>query len=103
MVSVIVTAYNVEAWIEEALHSVFNQSFPEIEVIVVEDCSTDNTRDVLAGIADSRLRVLYNRENMGAGASRRRGIEAARGEYILLLDGDDWLAEDYKAFITILL
>lgn len=95
MVSVIVTAYNVEAWIEEALHSVFNQSFPEIEVIVVEDCSTDNTRDVLAGIADPRLRVLYNRENIGAGASRRRGIEAARGEYILLLDGDDWLAEDY--------
>ena len=95
MVSIIITAYNVEAWIERAVASACNQTYGNTEVIVVEDCSTDGTRDILSAIAGNGVRVLYNPRNIGAGASRRRGIEAARGEYILLLDGDDWLEEDF--------
>ena len=95
MVSVVITAYNVEAWIEQCVLSVCKQSLDDIEIIVVEDCSTDGTRDILARIREPRLKVLYNNTNVGAGASRKRGIEAANGEYILLLDGDDWIDKDF--------
>lgn len=97
MVSIIVTAYNVEPWIDKAVLSACGQTFPDIEVIVVEDCSTDRTRDILAGISDPRLKVLHNSANVGAGTSRRRGIEAANGDYILLLDGDDWIDTGFIA------
>lgn len=97
MVSIIITAYNVETWIGKAVSSACTQSFPDIEVIVVEDCSTDGTRDVLANISHPCLKVLYNNKNVGAGASRRRGIDYAKGDYILLLDGDDWINSDFVA------
>lgn len=95
MVSIVITAYNVEPWIEEAVRSACSQTFKDIEIIIVEDCSTDRTREILWQIRDWRVKTLYNPRNMGAGASRRRGIEAASGEYILLLDGDDWLDEGF--------
>jgi glycosyltransferase involved in cell wall biosynthesis len=95
MVSIVITAYNVAPWIEEAISSACNQSYRDIEIIVVEDCSSDGTRDKLSQIKDWRVKVIYNSTNMGAGASRRKGIEAAEGEYILLLDGDDWLEDDF--------
>ena len=95
MVSIVITAYNVEKWIKECVASVCRQTHRDIEIIVVEDCSTDSTREILHGIADARVTVLCNKENIGAGASRRRGIEAANGEYILLLDGDDMLSNDF--------
>ena len=97
MVSIVITAYNVEKWIKECVASACRQTHRNIEILVVEDCSTDSTREILHGIADARVTVLCNKENIGAGASRRRGIEAANGEYILLLDGDDWLEEDFIA------
>lgn len=97
MVSIVVTAYNVERFIEQALRSCLSQEIDDIECIVVEDCSTDNTAAIIEQIAkkDQRCRVIRNSTNIGAGASRRKGINAARGEYILLLDGDDWLESDF--------
>lgn len=95
MVSIVITAYNVEKWIKETVGSVCRQSCKEIEIIIVEDCSTDNTRKELATLSDKRIEILYNEKNIGAGASRRRGIEKAKGEYILLLDGDDLIKEDF--------
>lgn len=95
MVSIVITAYNVEEWIRECVESALGQTLKETEVIVVEDCSTDSTRDILSDINDRRLRTLYNDTNIGAGASRKRGIEAAHGEYILLLDGDDCLEKNF--------
>ncbi len=93
MISIVITAYNVEPFIEKAIRSCLGQTTKEIECIVVEDCSTDDTAAIAEKIAseDRRVRVMKNSENAGAGASRRRGIEASNGEYILLLDGDDWL------------
>ncbi len=97
MVSIVITAYNVEQFIEQAIRSCLAQSFKEIECIVVEDCSADATARIIeqAENSDKRVRVIKNEKNLGAGASRRKGIEAAKGEYILLLDGDDWLNEDF--------
>ena len=95
MISIVITAYNVAPWIEESIASACRQTFKELEIIVVEDCSTDNTREILSQIKDWRVKVIYNSMNMGAGTSRRKGIEAAEGEYILLLDGDDWLEDDF--------
>lgn len=97
MVSIVITAYNVEEWISKAVHSALSQTFSDIEVIVVDDCSTDSTGRLLGNIKDKRLRIIRNRKNRGAGYSRRIGIKAAKGDYILLLDGDDWLEKEYIA------
>ncbi|MBE6297977.1 MAG: glycosyltransferase family 2 protein [Bacteroidales bacterium] len=97
MVSIVITAYNVGEWIEQSVFSALGQTQKNIEVIVIDDCSTDNTASVLEKIKDSRLKVIHNRKNRGAGLSRRAGIKAAKGDYILLLDGDDWLEKEYIA------
>lgn len=94
MVSIIVTAYNVGEFIEKAVRSALGQTVGmscDLEVLVVEDCSTDDTLEVLGRIDDKRLRVVRNAENVGAGMSRRRGVEECRGGWVLFLDGDDWL------------
>lgn len=95
MVSIVITAYNVGEWIEKSIASACGQSYKEVEIIVVEDCSTDDTRERISHICDRRVKILYNSSNIGAGASRRKGIEAAKGEYIMLLDGDDWIENDF--------
>ena len=97
MVSVVITAYNVGPFIAQAIESVLGQTYKDIECVIVEDCSTDDTIAEIkrASIGDGRVRMVQNSENMGAGVSRRRGIEAANGDYILLLDGDDWIEPDF--------
>ena len=97
MVSIVITAYNVGKWIGKAVESACIQTHDDIEIIVVEDHSSDNTGEILSNIRDGRIKVIYNPENLGAGASRRIGIDAAKGEYILLMDGDDWLDEGFIA------
>ena len=99
MVSIVITAYNVEKYIEQAVRSATGQTYKDIECIVVNDCSTDSTLAIIERLAaeDKRIRVITNGKNEGAGASRRKGISAAKGEYILLLDGDDWIEEDFIA------
>lgn len=90
-VSIITTAYNVAPFIEQAVRSALAQTFADIEVIVVNDASTDATAEILNTISDPRLRIITNPENLGAGQSRRVGIAAAKGQFIQLLDGDDYL------------
>lgn len=94
-VSVVITAYNVSSYIEKCITSVLNQNIGkhELEIIVVEDCSTDNTYEILENIAKKYPKVILtsNLSNCGAGLSRRYGIKSATGDYILLLDGDDYL------------
>lgn len=90
--SVVVTAYNVEQYINECIESVKTQIIDDantIEIIVVEDKSTDDTLKFLKKIKD--IKIISNKINIGAGLSRRIGIEAATGEYVMLLDGDDYL------------
>ncbi len=89
-VSVIIPAYNTEKYIAKAISSALGQTLANIEVIVVDDCSTDNTVKVIEEFNDPRLRLLLNAQNMGAGGARNKAIEAARGKWIAVLDSDDW-------------
>lgn len=94
-VSIVTTAYNIGAYIQLCLCSLLTQTHKDIEVILVDDCSTDKTMDIVAMFNDPRLKVVHHAENMGAGQARRTGIEACTGDYIITVDGDDWLSEDF--------
>jgi glycosyltransferase involved in cell wall biosynthesis len=90
LVSVIVPTYNCAAYVRNAIDSVLAQSYGSFEVVVVDDGSTDDTLDVLAGFGD-RIRV-FRQQNAGPAAARNRAVAQARGEYLAFLDGDDlWL------------
>lgn len=93
--SVVITAYNVSKYIKECIDSVKNQnnSHYELELIVVEDKSTDDTLSILKGI--DGIKIIENEHNVGAGLSRRIGIQHATGEYIMLVDGDDYLEDSF--------
>ena len=90
-VSIVITAYNVGKYIKECVQSAIGQTFP-CEVIVVADCPTDNTLQELEQFG-KRIRVIPNKINVGAGYSRQIGIAAATGEYVMLLDGDDYIGD----------
>lgn len=87
-ISVIIPTYNRQDLLLLAIDSVRTQSFTDFEVVVVDDGSHDGTRPAVDGIADPRLRYVYQ-ENRGLGAARNTGIECARGEYVAFLDSDD--------------
>lgn len=94
MVSVIIPNYNREKLIVRAVESVLGQTYKELEVIVVDDCSTDFSIKLLDEIRDSRLKVVRLDVNSGACVARNRGISEAKGEYIAFLDSDDqWLPD----------
>ena len=93
-VSVIVPVYNRSKSVIEAIQSVLAQSFADLELIVVDDASSDDLAGSLAAIKDRRLRVLTHAENKGVSAARNTGIREARGKYIAFLDSDDrWLPQ----------
>jgi glycosyltransferase involved in cell wall biosynthesis len=92
IVSVIIPVHNAAEYIAETLTTVLAQSLKEIEIILVNDSSTDNTLDIVTKIAseDSRVRVITNPSNVGGGESRNIGLRIATGEYIIFLDDDDY-------------
>lgn len=93
-VSIIVPAYNSARYINCSLRSGLEQDLSNIEVIVCDDSSTDNTSSIIENIADSRIQLLRNVANLGPGASRDRAIAASVGRWIALLDADDvWKPE----------
>ncbi|MCM1338071.1 MAG: LicD family protein [Muribaculaceae bacterium] len=94
-VSIILPVYNVERYLRQALDSVLNQTLQEIEIICINDGSTDNSLTILEYYAkkDSRVKI-YNQNNQGPGIARNLGISKASGEYIMFLDPDDWYTLD---------
>lgn len=94
--SIIISAFNMEKYIDRCLLSVVEQTCTEFEVILLNDGSTDNTLEKCESWArkDSRIKLI-NKVNEGLGESRNRGIYMAAGEYVTFLDADDWLAEDF--------
>ncbi|VEP12237.1 Glycosyl transferase family 2 [Hyella patelloides LEGE 07179] len=93
LVSVIIPTYNRADLICQTLNSVLRQSYQNLEIIVVDDRSTDNTETVINSINDPRIRYLSHSTNQGGAAARNTGIDAAKGEYIAFLDSDDvWVA-----------
>jgi glycosyltransferase involved in cell wall biosynthesis len=91
-VSVIIPAYNRANLVGDAIRSVLNQTFTDFEIIVVDDGSTDNTREVVNSFKDPRLKYIYQ-EHGGASTARSHGTKVSSGEYIILLDSDDILLE----------
>jgi glycosyltransferase involved in cell wall biosynthesis len=89
LVSVVMGAYNAASYIEEAVLSILNQSYRNLELIVVNDGSTDNTLSILKSIKDDRLIILENDKNYGIVFSTNKGIEAAKGLFIARMDSDD--------------
>ncbi|MEZ5069635.1 MAG: glycosyltransferase family 2 protein [Bacteroidales bacterium] len=91
LVSVITPTYNSKKYIRDAIDSVLSQSYANLELILIDDASSDGTREVLKEYesSDSRVRIILNNQNSGAGISRNKGIKAARGTYIAFLDSDD--------------
>jgi glycosyltransferase involved in cell wall biosynthesis len=92
-ISVVIAAYNAERFIRETLESVLGQNLHNLEVIVVDDGSTDGTQQVLRSISDPRFTVV-RQDNSGVSAARNAGLALARAPYIFFLDGDDLLTAD---------
>ncbi len=98
MVSVIIPCYNRADKIIASAMSVLNQTYHDLELIIVDDGSTDNTADVVSAMEDQRVRYIRQPENMGACAARNRGTDESRGEYIAFQDSDDiWLPDKLEA------
>ena len=95
LISVIVPAYNVESYIEECIISILNQSYENIEVIIVNDGSTDKTGIICESLSNIDERICYySQNNKGVSEARNKGLEAASGEYVMFVDGDDYISTD---------
>lgn len=104
IVSFIFTCYNFEKYISDALHSILNQNGNyEIEIIVFDDNSTDNSASIISQITDKRITFIHNKTNTGASACINQGFEMAKGKYICRFDGDDkWKPEFLETVVPIM-
>ncbi len=94
-VSIIVTIYNMEDYLEQCLDSIISQSFPEIEILLVDDGSTDRSLEICNqyDAQDDRITIIHQ-ENAGVSEARNKGLQAVTGDWIMFVDGDDWLTPD---------
>ncbi|MBQ9297865.1 MAG: glycosyltransferase family 2 protein [Clostridia bacterium] len=93
-VSVVIPMHNSSKHIEECIDSVINQTYKNIEIIVVDDKSSDNSISIVKNKNDDRIKLIELKENVGAAKARNKGIENAPGDYICFLDSDDYWKED---------
>ena len=91
--SVIIPVYKVEKYVKQCIESVVNQTYPDFEALVVDDCGGDNSMSIVKKYAknDKRIKILTHDKNRGLAAARNTALNAARGEYIVCLDSDDWM------------
>ena len=94
-ISIVTTVYNIEKYIERCMESLLAQTYKDIEIIVVDDCGKDSSMEIVSRYNDDRIKIVRHSENMGAGWARRHGIEAATGEYVITIDGDDWISPTF--------
>ena len=100
-VSVIMPSYNSEEFIAESINSVLAQTYENFELLIVDDCSTDKTIEVVKGFNDDRIKLFVNERNSGAAVSRNRAIREATGKWIAFLDSDDlWFSDKLEKQIT---
>ncbi len=96
VVSIIIPIYNVEAYLRQCLETVIHQTYPHLEIILVNDGSPDQSEEICKDFFRKDARIRYVRqENGGLSAARNTGIELATGDYLTFIDPDDWVTEDY--------
>ena len=88
-ISVIMSTYNEEKYIETSLKSLLNQTFSDFEIIIVDDASVDNTRILIEKLEDKRIHLICNEENQGLTKNLNQALKYAKGKYIARMDGDD--------------
>lgn len=99
VVSVIIPLYNGEKFIRKTIQSVLNQTYKDVEIVVADDCSTDNSKEVIfnefGDLIGKKIIYVRNQKNMERSYTRNRGFEVSKGEYVFFLDQDDEWEEDY--------
>ena len=93
-ITVIISAYNEEKFIEQGINSVLSQTMKDFEIIVVNDYSTDKTKEILDNLTDQRIKSFDHKLNKGRSGAINTGIKEAKGEYLCFLDGDDFMIQD---------
>lgn len=101
LVSIIMPSWNTGNFITESIQSVIEQTYKNWELLIVDDCSTDNTDDIVASFNDNRIKYFKNEQNSGAALTRNRAMREAQGEWIAFLDSDDlWTPEKLEKMIA---
>ena len=100
LISVIVPVYNVEEYLEECLNSILVQTYTNLEILIVNDGSTDNSLEILQEFSqrDSRI-TIFTKENGGLSSARNLAIDEAKGEYFTFIDSDDYIEENYIEYL----
>ena len=95
LISVIVPVYNVEKYLDKCINSLINQSYNNLEIILIDDGSTDNCGEICDKYAlkDNRIKVIH-KKNEGLSAARNLGISISKGDYIIFIDSDDWVDKE---------
>lgn len=96
LISIIIPVYNKEKYVEKCIKSILTQSYNFIEIICVNDCSTDNSLKIITDLSKkySSIKILENKKNIGSGASRNKGLKNALGRYIMFMDADDYYSNN---------
>ena len=95
LVSVIIPVYNAETYVEECIKSIVNQSYSNLEIIIVDDGSTDKSLSIVRNIANADRRIkVFQQKNSGVSKTRTNGIKFSTGDYLVFVDSDDWLDKD---------
>ena len=96
LVSILVPVYNVEAYLPQCLDSLVGQTYPHLQIVLIDDGSTDGSWRVMQEYASRDERIeIYHQENQGVGATRNHLLEKIKGDYVLFVDSDDWVEENH--------
>ena len=95
-VSFIVPIYNASEYLSRSIESILNQSYDNLEIILIDDCSTDNSKEIIKKYAlkDTRIRPIYSEVNQGVSKTRNMGLKIASGDYVIFMDADDYITKD---------
>lgn len=100
LVSVIIITYNIEKYISKCIKSVEKQDYKNLEIIIVDDGSTDRTFEIIQNTSSKDKRIhVYRKKNGGPSSARNYGLDISKGKYVLFIDGDDFVAEDYVSYL----
>lgn len=90
LISVLIPTYNSELYIKDTLESILNQTYKKLEIIVIDDASTDRTVQLVKKYKDKRIKLFINDNNLGISGNMNKGIKLSNGKYLAIMDADDW-------------